>query len=294
MTNRGKIGWIFDVLIFLFMILMIIITLYPFYYIIAGSLSQPEELMRHRGLLLKPLGGVTFNAYTRVVFNNPNILSGYRNTLFYVSFGTFTNLVMTILGAYALSRKNVKLGQPIMFAITFTMLFSGGIIPLFLLVRNLGWINSRLAIIIPTAINVYNLIILRTNFQALPDSLEESAKMDGANDFVILFRIALPLSKAAIAVMVLYYGVAHWNSWFPAMVYLRKRELYPLQLILREILITNNIDNMITGADAGDRAPIGVAIQYATIIVSTLPILAIYPFLQKYFVKGVMIGAIKG
>jgi putative aldouronate transport system permease protein len=250
--------------------------------------------MRHRGLLFKPLGEVTFSAYTMVIFNNPNILSGYRNTLFYVAFGTFVNLVMTIFGAYALSRKKVKLGQPIMFAITFTMLFSGGLIPLFLLIRDLGWINSQLAVIIPTAINVYNLIILRTNFQALPDSLEESAKMDGANDFVILFRIALPLSKAAIAVMVLYYGVAHWNSWFPAMVYLRKRELYPLQLILREILITNNIDNMITGADAGDRAPIGVAIQYATIIVSTLPILAIYPFLQKYFVKGVMIGAIKG
>jgi putative aldouronate transport system permease protein len=201
---------------------------------------------------------------------------------------------MTILGAYALSRKNVKLSQPIMFAITFTMLFSGGLIPLFLLVRNLGMINSRLSIIIPTAINVYNMIILRTNFQAIPDSLEESAQIDGANDFTILVRIALPLSKAAIAVMVLYYGVANWNSWFPAMVYLRNRNLYPLQLILREILITNNIDTMITGADAGDRAPIGVAIQYATIIVSTLPILAIYPFVQKYFVKGVMIGAIKG
>jgi putative aldouronate transport system permease protein len=294
MINKGKYSWIFDILIVLFMIVMIVITLYPFYYIIVGSLSDPTELMRHRGLLFAPLGQVNSGAYTMVIFRNPNILSGYQNTLIYVSFGTFINLVMTILGAYALSRKNVKLGQPIMFGITFTMLFSGGMIPLFLLVRNLGWINSRLAILIPTAINVYNLIILRTNFQALPDSLEESAKIDGANDFVILFRIALPLSKAAIAVMVLYYGVAHWNSWFPAMVYLRKRELYPLQLILREILITNNIDNMITGADAGDRAPIGIAIQYATIIVSTLPILTIYPFLQKYFVKGVMIGAIKG
>ena len=294
LTNRGKCGLVADAAIIIFMIIMIIITLYPFCYIIIGSISQPVELMRHRGLLFAPLGGATIDAYTMVILNNPNILSGYQNTLFYVAAGTFTNLVMTILGAYALSRKNVKLSQPIMFAITFTMLFSGGLIPLFLLVRNLGMINSRLSIIIPTAINVYNMIILRTNFQAIPDSLEESAKIDGANDFTILLRIVLPLSKAAIAVMVLYYGVANWNSWFPAMVYLRNRDLYPLQLILREILITNNIDNMVTGADAGDRAPIGVAIQYATIIVSTLPILAVYPFVQKYFVKGVMIGAIKG
>jgi putative aldouronate transport system permease protein len=294
MSSRGKSEWIFDFFIFIFMIFMIVMTLYPFYYIIVASISSPEEMMRHRGLLFLPQGDVTFDSYFKVIFTNPNIPNGYKNTIFYVVFGLLTNMIMTILAAYALSRKKVKLGPPIMFAVTFTMLFSGGIIPLFLLVRNLGWINTRAAIVFPTAINVYNMIILRTNFQALPDSLEESAKIDGANDFVILVRIALPLSQAALAVMVLYYGVFHWNSWFPAMIYLRRRELYPLQLILREILIANDVQNMVAGAGTGDAAPIGVTIQYATIIVSTLPILVIYPFLQKYFVKGVMIGAIKG
>ena len=294
MIKRGKNDWIFDTLIVIFMIVMIVITLYPFQYIIMGSLSDGTELMRHRGLIFLPLGKPTLESYTKVVLNNPNILSGYENTLFYVFIGTAINLGMTILGAYALSRKHVKLAQPIMFFITFTMLFSGGMIPSFLLIRSLGWINSRLSIVIPGAISVFNLIILRTNFQAIPDSLEESARIDGANDFVILAKIILPLSTAAIAVMVLYYGVAHWNSWFQAMIYLRKREMYPLQLILREILIANSVENMITGADGGDRMPLGVTVQYATIIVSTLPILVSYPFLQKYFVKGVMIGAIKG
>ena len=294
MTNRGKFDWLIDVFIFLFLIILIVFTLYPFYYIVVASISDPLMMMQHSGVLLAPLGKVTFDSYFKVIFTNPNIASGYKNTIIYVLGGLAVNLTLTVLAAYALSRKNVKHRNFIMFAITFTMLFSGGMIPTFLLIRNLGWINTRWAIIIPPAISVYNMIILRTNFQAIPDSLEESAKIDGANDFVILWRIVLPLSQAAIAVMVLYYGVAHWNSWFPAMIYLRRRELYPLQLILREILIANDVASMTAGSGAADRAPLGVTIQYATIIVSTLPILTIYPFLQKYFVKGVMIGAIKG
>ena len=291
--NRGKLDWIFDVLIFIFMIVLVVLTLYPFYYIIMASISDPFMMMRHRGLLYVPLGEINFDSYAKV-FDNSDIASGYKNTLIYVFGGLAVNLTMTTLMAYGLSRKNVKFGSFFMFAVTFTMLFSGGLIPLFLLVRNLGMINTPWAVIIPTAISVYNMIILRTNFQAIPDSLEESAKIDGANDFVILWRIALPLSQAAMAVMILYYGVAHWNSWFPAMIYFRRRELFPLQLILREILIANDVGNMVTSSDVADKAPIGVTIQYATIMVSTLPILTIYPFLQKYFVKGVMIGAIKG
>ena len=292
--NRGKFDWIIDILIYTFMVAMMVLTLYPFYYIIVASISDPLRVMQHRGLILLPLGEITFDSYFKVIFQNPNISRGYQNTLIYVFGGLAVNLSMTVLAAYAMSRKQLKLRNVIMFGITFTMLFSGGMIPNFLLIRSLGMINTRWAIIIPGAISVYNMIILRTNFQTIPDSLDESARIDGANDFVILFRIVLPLSQAAMAVMVLYYGVSHWNSWFPAMLYLRRRDLYPLQTILREILISNDLNTLVTGADAADRAPLGVTIQYATIIVSTLPILAIYPFLQKYFVKGVMIGAIKG
>ena len=292
--NRGKFDWLIDILIYAFMIVMMVLTLYPFYYVAVASISDPFKMMQHRGVLVAPLRPITFDSYSKVIFSNQNIATGYKNTLIYVFGGLAVNLSMTVLAAYAMSRKTLELRNIIMFFITFTMLFSGGMIPSFLLVRSLGMINTRWAIIVPTAISVYNMIILRTNFQAIPDSLDESARIDGANDFVILIRIVLPLSQAAMAVMVLYYGVSHWNSWFPAMIYLRQRELYPLQTILREILISNDLNTLVTGADAADRAPLAVTIQYATIIVSTLPILAIYPFLQRYFVKGVMIGAIKG
>ena len=280
-----------DALINIFMIIMIIITVYPFVYITMASLSDPVELTQHQGLLILPRGKVTTEAYKRAILQNPNIVSGYQNTLFYVFAGTAINLGMTVLGAYSLSGKGVKLARPVMFGIIFTMLFSGGMIPTYILIKNLGWINSRLSIVIPGAINVFNLVILRANFNAIPDSLEESARIDGANDFMILGRIVLPLSTAAIAMMIVYYGVAHWNSWFPASIYLRRRDLYPLQLILQEILI---ISRFVNTTEETDQVPIVITMQYATIIISTLPILAVYPFLQKYFVKGVMIGSIKG
>ncbi len=154
-------------------------------------------------------------------------------------------------------------------------------------------IDTRWALIIPNAVSVWNLIIMRTSFKGIPDSLEESARIDGANDWTILFRIILPLSLPVIAVMVLFYGVGHWNAYFDAMIYLRNNDLWPLQLVLREILIENSTDNFITGVGGGDRYPIGETVKYATIIVATIPILFLYPFLQKYFVKGVMIGSIK-
>jgi len=179
--------------------------------------------------------------------------------------------------------------------IVFTLFFSGGLIPTFLLVgRSLGWINSPLALIIPGAIQTYNLIIMRTAFQEVPYELNEAARMDGANDFQILLRIYLPLVKPVLAVMVLFYSVANWNSFFPALIYLRNRDLYPLQLILREILIQNSTQSMTTSAASGDMQMISETIKYATIVVATVPILLIYPFLQRYFVKGVLIGSIKG
>lgn len=283
---------LFNVFNYTFMVLIIVVMLYPLLYVLFSSVSDPSLLVSKRGLLWGPVG-FTLEAYKRV-FDNPMILIGYRNTLFYVVAGTTINVTMTALGAYVLSRRNLMFRRPISLLIVFTMFFSGGLIPTFLLVgRTLGWMDSPLALIIPGAISTVNLIIMRTSFEALPYELEEAARMDGANDFHILFNVVLPLAMPVVAVMILFYAVAHWNSFFPAMVYLRTRDLYPLQLILREILITNDTSSMTTGVSSGDVMPIGETIKYATIIIATVPILMIYPFLQRYFVKGVMIGAVK-
>jgi putative aldouronate transport system permease protein len=274
------------------MLALIVVTLYPLLYVIFASLSSPALLAGHRGLLFGPLD-LTLEAYRRVL-ENPMILIGYRNTLFYVIVGTTLNVFMTALGAYALSRRNLLLKNPVMFLIVFTMFFSGGLIPTYLLVgQTLHMQDTPWALIVPGAITTINLIIMRTAFNAVPASLDEAARLDGANDWTILFKIYLPLSLPVVAVMILFYGVAHWNSFFPAMVYLRTRELYPLQLVLREILISSNVQNMTTDVSSGDVFAIGETIKYATIVVATAPILFIYPYLQRYFVKGVMIGAIK-
>jgi putative aldouronate transport system permease protein len=293
MRTRKSLGeTVFDVGNHIFMAGLIFVTLYPLLYVALASISEPTPLMQYRGLLLRPLG-FTFEAYRRV-FLNPMILRGYRNTLIYVGLGTTINLLLTCLGAYGLSRRNVLLRNPIMFMIVFTMFFSGGLVPTYLLVANtLDLVDSPWAIILPGAISSWNLIIMRTAFQSIPEAFEEAARIDGANDFTILFRIILPLSMPVVAVMILFYSVAHWNSWFPAMIYLRTRELYPLQLILREILVVSSLETMTAGISSGDVEPIGETIKYATIVVATLPILTVYPFLQRYFVKGVMIGAIK-
>ncbi|NQX64149.1 carbohydrate ABC transporter permease [Paenibacillus qinlingensis] len=283
---------IFDISNSLLLIILSLVTLYPFLYVLIASLSDPAWIVQVRGLLWYPKG-LNFEAY-RMVFQNPAIMTGYLNTILYVIVGTSLNILMTSLGAYALSRQDVMWKNPVMFMIVFTMFFSGGLIPTYLLINDLGMVDTRWALLIPTAMSAYNLIIMRTAFQGVPISLEESAKLDGANDFTILFRVILPLSMPVVAVMVLFYGVAHWNSWFSALIYLRTRDLYPLQLILREILITNSTESMMTGVGGNDKMPIGETIKYATIIVATAPILFLYPFLQKYFVKGVMIGAIKG
>lgn len=283
---------IFDIVNVTFMMILIIVTLYPFIHVAFASVSLPSRLMSHRGPLLKPLG-ITLDAY-KMVFKDPMILIGYKNTLFYVVVGTTLNILMTCLGAYVLSRKGLYLQRVLMVLIVFTMYFGGGLIPFYLIVKGLGLTNTRWALIIPTAVSTWNLIIMRTAFMGIPDSIEESAKIDGAQDFTILFRIIMPLSIPTIAVMILFYGVGHWNAWFNAMVFLRKRELYPLQLRLREILIMNDTSDMLIGVADIDEEPVGETVKYATIMVSTLPILFIYPSLQKYFVDGIMIGALKG
>ena len=283
----------FNVFNIIFMLCMIVITLYPLLYVVFASMSDSNELMKHSGLLLKPVG-FSWAAY-KAVFLNPNILQGYKNTIIVLISSVAVSMFLTCLAAYVLSRKNVLFNGVITFIIMFTMFFSGGMIPTYLLVNNLGLTNTYWALILPTAISTYNMIIMRTGFAAIPESLEDSAKIYGANHFTILFKIVIPLAKPTMAVIVLYYAVACWNSWFNAMIYLQKRrDLQPLQLILRGILIENDTSNMQDGNVGQDTESIAESIKYAVIVVATLPILAIYPFLQKYFIKGIMIGAVKG
>ena len=295
MVERKTVGGlIFDICNYTFMVLLSIICLYPMWHVLIGSFSDPVQLTKHYGAILTPLG-FSLEGY-KVVFNNPNISSGYLNTIFYVVVGTFARMVMTMIGAYVLSRKGFMLRKVLTFMMAFTMYFSGGMIPTFLVVKAVGIYDTRAAIIIPSLISTWNLIILKTALQGVPASLEESARLDGANDLVILFKILMPVTKATIAVIGLYYAVAEWNSWFPAKIYLRDNSKKPLQLFLREILIQNsqNSGNQTANVDMDVSAIfLEELIKYGTIMVATVPILCLYPFLQKYFVSGVMMGSIK-
>lgn len=283
---------IFIVVNALMLFCVMFVCLYPMWHILAASLSDATRILSHRGLLFWP-EGFSLEAY-ELVFSNRWILIGYKNTLFYVVVGTLLNVTLTVIAAYALSREQNTLRKGIMLMITFTMYFSGGLVPTYMLINNLGLANTRWVLIIPGAISAYNLIVARTFFAGIPVALEESAKIDGANDFQVLGKIFVPLAKPIIAVLVLFYGVGHWNSWFNASLYIQDRNLMPLQVFLREILIQNTTESMTTSIESADKMMVGETVKYATIIVATLPILVLYPFLQKYFVKGVMIGSIKG
>jgi len=292
---KREAGWldrIFDVVVHAIILVLVAVTLYPLLYVLFASFSDSGGFLAHRGFLWRPIG-FDLGAYDSVL-RNPGILIGYRNTLFIVVAGVALNLVMTALGAYVLSRKNVLWNNAFMFLIVFTMFFQGGLVPMYLVVKGVGLLDSLWSTIVPFAVSTFNLIIMRTAFQSIPDSLEESAKIDGANHPTILLRIVLPLSLPVIAVMILYYAVDKWNGWFYASVFIRDRDLFPLQLVLREILIANATDSMSTGASAGDRYQLGETIKYATIVVATAPILCVYPFVQRFFVKGVMVGSLKG
>ena len=281
---------VFDFVNYTVVSLVAIVCLYPMWHVLMASFSEPIQIMNHLGPLLKPLG-FSLEGY-RVVLESQNVWMGYGNTLVYVVVGSALNMVMTTLGAYALSRKEFMLKKLFSMMIVFTMYLSAGIIPNFLLIRRLGLLNTRWALILPGLIATWNMLVMRTAFVAVPASLEEAARIDGANDFVILVRVIIPVSQATMAVILLFYAVGHWNSWFNAMIYLPSaRELYPLQLFLREILIANSV---MEGSNVDDVDFMGELVKYTTIIVSTVPILALYPFLQKYFVKGVMMGSIKG
>jgi putative aldouronate transport system permease protein len=275
------------------LVLLTVTFLYPLWHVFMASFSNPPELLAHIGPIWKPLG-LSLAGYNAVLHNR-NILIGYGNTVFYVALGTGLNLVMTILGAYVLSRRNLRIKKPLTLFIIITMYVHAGIIPDFLLIRYIGLYDSRMAIILPGVIGTWNLIVMRTCFTQIPRSLEESAQIDGAGDFTVLLKIILPVAKATIMVMLLFYAVGHWNSWFSAVIYLKDRAKYPLQLFLREILLMNSVIDPALGADAttSDFFTLAEVIKNASIVVSTLPILLIYPLVQKYFIVGVMLGSLK-
>lgn len=282
----------FSVVNAVILIFLCIVTLYPIWYVFCASLTSNTYLVSHPGLLLRP-HGLTLGSY-KLALTHPLLLSGYKNILIVLCVALPINILMTVFAGYFMASKKVMFKPIIQFLILFTMFFSGGMIPCYLNVRSLGLYNSLWALILPGAMSVYNAIICRTAIEAMPESLKESAYIDGANDLVILFKIVLPLIKPTIAVLLLYYGVGHWNSWFNASIYLRDNDKLPIQNVMRSILIANSKVLNSAGADSDKVNEFAESIKYSTIVLTTLPVLCIYPFLQKYFVKGVMIGAVKG
>ncbi|MEC0126500.1 carbohydrate ABC transporter permease [Paenibacillus pabuli] len=285
---------IFNVINHFLLIIITLIVIYPLVFVLSASFSDPQAVLRGE-MFLWPKG-INLHSYEKI-FQNKDILRGYTNTLIYTSVGTLINLVMTILAAYPLSRKDFIGRNAIMALFVFTMFFSGGLIPTYMLIKNLGMLNTFWVMIIPNAVSIWNIIIMRTFFQqSIPNELHEAATIDGCSNIQTLTRIILPLSMPIIAVTILFYAVGHWNAFFNAMLYLSDKNKFPLQLILREILIqgqTNDMVKMSTESAIKQQREVE-GIKYAVLVVANIPVLLLYPFLQRYFVKGVMIGAIKG
>ena len=285
---------VFNVTITIITFIFIILCAYPLIYVVSASFSDPMDIFAGKVWLLP--SSPTLKGY-KAVFDYPDVWIGYGNSVFYTVFGTLINVFMTVLAAYPLSRKDLKYRKPIIMLFTFTMLFNAGMIPNYLLVRDLHLLNTRWALLIPGAISVYNMIIVRTFFMSnIPDELLESARLDGCSDFRFLLNIVLPLSGAVIAVITLYYAVGHWNQYFNAVLYLTDKNTYPLQVFLRNILLENSINDLSAGSvvNESERTYLNELLKYSLIVVASAPLLAVYPFIQKYFVKGVMIGAVKG
>ncbi len=286
---------IFDIINYTILIFIVISILYPLYFIVIASISDPA--MVGSGRVLFWPRGLNLEGY-KAIFKDRIIVTGYRNSLIYMVLGTSINMLVTIPAAYSLSRKDLVGRDIIMLIFTFTMFFSGGLIPTYLVVKGLGMTNKIWAMVIPNAMSVYYLIVSRTFFRSnIPDEMLESTQIEGCSNIRFFISIALPLSKALLAVIALFYGVSHWNAFFNAMIYLNNEELFPIQLVLRNILLENQArQQMMKGlqedlTSTEERAEL---IKYGMIIVASVPVLMIYPFVQKFFIKGVMIGAIKG
>ncbi|QYR22492.1 carbohydrate ABC transporter permease [Paenibacillus sp. sptzw28] len=295
-TGRDK---VFLICNYIYLALAFLIVAYPLVYIISASISNPK-FVGSGEMWLWPKG-ITFEGYERV-FQNSKIWTGYANTILYTAVGTSVNLFVTLPAAYALSRRDFVGRSFFMGMFMVTMFFGGGLVPTYLLVKDLGMVNSMWALILPGAASIWNIVVTRTFFQySIPKELQEAAQIDGCSNLRLFVRIVLPLSLPIIAVMALFYGVGNWNSYFSALIYLNDESKYPLQLILRQILVLQEISTAGGGAmDASmasalnSKAEVAALVKYAVIIVSTLPIIAVYPFLQRYFVQGVMIGSVKG
>jgi putative aldouronate transport system permease protein len=286
---------VFNAFNILFMIILMILTLYPFLYVLFASLSEPLKLYSHTGLLLHPLG-FSLKGYS-FVLNYRAIWNGYAVTLFLATVGTACTLVASLLFAYVLSKKDSMLHGFFTFTAVFTMYFNGGMVPTYLIVKNVGLLDSVWSLIIPGLISTYYVIILRTALTGVPKEMIESAELDGANEMVTLVRILLPLIMPTIAAISLFIVVGYWNSWTNALLYIQDNKKMPLQMVLRQIVVNNDVSAAAgTGASnrSGEDQATRMLLKYATIMVSVIPIICVYPFLQKYFTKGVMVGALKG
>jgi putative aldouronate transport system permease protein len=286
MKRKLSIGYI---LIVIALLGVVAATAYPFLYMLSVSVSEDIYVMRGE-VTLFPKGFTT--AMYELVLADSRIGTSYLNTILYVTVGTAVSLIVTAMGAYALSRKDMLFHKQLTLLIVFTMFFGGGMIPTFLVVKGVGIIDTIWGMILPTAVSTWNLIVMRTFFSNIPKELEEAGRMDGLTDLGIFARIVLPLSKAAMATIGLFYAVAMWNNFYSALLYLRTPDLFPLQVVLRNIVLMGQMES--GDAASVDNLVVAESLKFATIMVSTLPILLLYPFLQKYFVQGVMIGSVKG
>lgn len=284
---------IFYSVITVFLTLLGLVVLYPLIYVVSCSFSTAQSVMSGEVILFPT--DFSLEGY-EAVFRTNKVLIGFRNSIFYTVVGTVINLVMTVLAAYPLSRDDMPGRGKIMMLFTFTMIFGGGMIPNYLLIKDLHMLNTVWALLIPGAISVYNMIVMRTFFQkSIPGELLEAAQMDGCSDIKYLLQVVLPLAKSIFAVITLYYAVAHWNAYFNAFMYLMNDDLYPLQIFLRDILVASKIDaEMMMDEAMATNVGLEYVLKYSLIVVATVPMLIIYPFVQKHFVKGVMIGAVKG
>jgi putative aldouronate transport system permease protein len=283
---------VFLAIVYIALSLLLIVILYPLIYIVSSSISSPLAVSSGR-VWLWPVD-FSLKGY-KAILSNTEVLVGYGNSLFYTVFGTLVSVTLTVLLAYPLSRKTFFGKNILMIFILFTMLFSGGLIPDYLLVKDLHMLDTRWAMIIPKAIAVWQVIIARTFFQlSIPEELVEASEMDGCSDLRFLWSVVLPLAKPIIAVLVLMYAVFQWNSYFDAMIYLKSASLFPLQLVLRDIVILNTTDSTMSASQMMELQQLADLMKYSLIVVASLPVLLIYPFVQKHFMKGVLIGSVKG
>ncbi|WP_409342672.1 carbohydrate ABC transporter permease [Paenibacillus sp. MBLB4367] len=290
---RTRADLLFDICNYTLISILVLLVLYPLYFVVTASITDPNLI--YSGKLLFFPEKVTWDGYKRL-FAEPSIWLGFRNSLWYTVSGTAINIVLTITAGYALSRTDLVGRNVFMFLLVFTMFFGGGLIPTYLLVKDLGMLNTTWAMILPNAVSVFNVIIVRTFFQSnVPGELLESAQMDGCSNLKFFYKIAIPLALPIVAVMVLFYAVGHWNSYFQALIYLKSNSMQPLQTILRNILIMNegsDLQDMLDGSQEQQKKM--ELMKYGIIIVSSLPMLILYPFLQRFFVKGALVGSLKG